>query len=268
MNILCLSAACTLEDPRENSLSASLANSSLLTRSSAPINIPNTTLSNSINGESESQNLYFHLLICTINCFVTDFNSSGFAVNIPSSSLTYSPTNHANLFNNIYGGSNKLSNSLSAATQNDSNNIFYQSRIISPGFGDGLSISPSVRISELNTIRDDINSSSVGNSLFENTLNTAKNAFSLQSLQSQNNSDLGRMTNELLTKNAQIQKLSGRLEELICKLKIAELHRDNAKQEALEWKDRHDLMQIQLNLPGELRDLSIQKLKQLQVRFP
>ncbi|XP_062122588.1 RING finger protein unkempt isoform X2 [Drosophila sulfurigaster albostrigata] len=235
---------CTLDDPRENSLSASLVNNSLLTRSSAPINIPNTTLSNSIN----------------------DFNSGGFAVNIPSSSLTYSPTNHANLFS-VYGGSNKLSNSLSAATQNDSNNIFFSSRMISPVFGDGLSISPSVRISELNTIRDDINSSSVGNSLFENTLNTAKNAFSLQSLQSQNNSDLGRMNNDLLTKTAQVQKLSARLEELMCKLKIAELHRDKAKQEAVEWKERHDLVQIQLNLPGELRDLSIQKLKQLQSKL-
>ncbi|EDW14994.1 RING finger protein unkempt isoform X2 [Drosophila mojavensis] len=235
---------CTLDDPRENSLSASVVNNSLLTRSSAPINIPNTTLSNSIN----------------------DFNSGGFAVNIPSSSLTYSPTNHANLFN-VYGAPNKLSNSLSAATQNDSNSLFFPSRIISPGFGDGLSISPSVRISELNTIRDDINSSSVGNNLFENTLNTAKNAFSLQSLQSQNNTDLGRMTNELLTKNAQIQKLSGRLEELMCKLQIAEMHRDKAKQDALEWKDRHDLVQRQLNLPGELRDLSIQKLKQLQSKL-
>ncbi|XP_026832878.1 RING finger protein unkempt isoform X3 [Drosophila erecta] len=238
--------ACSLDDPRENSLSASLANTSLLTRSSAPINIPNTTLSNSIN----------------------DFNSGGFAVNIPSSSLPYSPTNHANLFNVDafnYGGSNKLSNSLSA-TQNDSS-LFFPSRIISPGFGDGLSISPSVRISELNTIRDDINSSSVGNSLFENTLNTAKNAFSLQSLQSQNNSDLGRITNELLTKNAQIHKLNGRYEDMACKLKIAELHRDKAKQEAQEWKERYDLAQIQLNLPAELRDLSIQKLKQLQSKL-
>nr|NP_001262860.1 unkempt, isoform F [Drosophila melanogaster]AGB96240.1 unkempt, isoform F [Drosophila melanogaster] len=238
--------ACSMDDPRENSLSASLANTSLLTRSSAPINIPNTTLSNSIN----------------------DFNSGSFAVNIPSSSLTYSPTNHANLFNVDafnYGGSNKLSNSLSA-TQNDSS-LFFPSRIISPGFGDGLSISPSVRISELNTIRDDINSSSVGNSLFENTLNTAKNAFSLQSLQSQNNSDLGRITNELLTKNAQIHKLNGRFEDMACKLKIAELHRDKAKQEAQEWKERYDLAQIQLNLPAELRDLSIQKLKQLQSKL-
>ncbi|XP_017017537.2 RING finger protein unkempt isoform X2 [Drosophila kikkawai] len=234
---------CSLDDPRENSLSASLANTSLLTRSSAPINIPNTTLSNSIN----------------------DFNSGGFAVNIPSSSLTYSPTNLFNVDAFNYGGSNKLSNSLSA-TQNDSS-LFFPSRIISPGFGDGLSISPSVRISELNTIRDDINSSSVGNSLFENTLNTAKNAFSLQSLQSQNNSDLGRITNELLTKNAQIHKLNGRYEDMACKLKIAELHRDKAKQEALEWKERYDLAQIQLNLPAELRDLSIQKLKQLQSKL-
>ncbi|KAH8351029.1 hypothetical protein KR084_007564 [Drosophila pseudotakahashii] len=183
--------------------------------------------------------------------------TSGFAVTIPSSSLTYSPN---------YGGSNKLSNSLSA-TQNESS-LFFPSRIISPGFGDGLSISPSVRISELNTIRDDINSSSVGNSLFENTLNTAKNAFSLQSLQSQNNSDLGRITNELLTKNAQIHKLNGRYEDMACKLKIAELHRDKAKQEAQEWKERYDLAQIQLNLPAELRDLSIQKLKQLQSKLP
>ncbi|XP_020817342.1 RING finger protein unkempt isoform X2 [Drosophila serrata] len=234
---------CSLDDPRENSLSASLANTSLLTRSSAPINIPNTTLSNSIN----------------------DFNSGGFAVNIPSSSLTYSPTNLFNVDAFNYGGSNKLSNSLSA-TQNDSS-LFFPSRIISPGFGDGLSISPSVRISELNTIRDDINSSSVGNSLFENTLNTAKNAFSLQSLQSQNNSDIGRITNELLTKNAQIHKLNGRYEDMACKLKIAELHRDKAKQEALEWKERYDLAQIQLNLPAELRDLSIQKLKQLQSKL-
>ncbi|XP_041447501.1 RING finger protein unkempt isoform X5 [Drosophila obscura] len=197
---------------------------------------------------------------------VEHFNSGGFAVNIPSSSLTYSPTNHANLFAMDafnYGGSNKLSNSLSAATQND-NSLFFPSRIMSPGFGDGLSISPSVRISELNTIRDDINSSSVGNSLFENTLNTAKNAFSLQSLQSQNNSGF---TNDLLTKTAQIHKLSNRYDDVVCKLKIAELHRDKAKQEALEWKERYDLAQIQLNLPAELRDLSIQKLKQLQSKL-
>lgn len=39
------------------------------------------------------------------------------------------------------------------------------------------------------------------------------------------------------------------------------------KQEALEWKDRYDSAQIQMNLSTELRNLSIQKLKQLQVSF-
>lgn len=43
--------ACPMDELRENALSASLANSSLLSRSSAPINIPNSTLNNSMNGE-------------------------------------------------------------------------------------------------------------------------------------------------------------------------------------------------------------------------
>lgn len=71
----------------------------------------------------------------------------------------------------------------------------------------------SFRISELNSIRDDINSSSFGNSLFDNTLQSNKNAFSLQSLQNQTNSDVGRLTTELMTKNAQMVKLSSRIDE-------------------------------------------------------
>lgn len=43
------------------------------------------------------------------------------------------------------------------------------------------------------------------------------------------------------------------------------MQRDKAKQDAIEWKDRYDLAQTQLNLSVELRNLSIQKLKQLQV---
>lgn len=39
------------------------------------------------------------------------------------------------------------------------------------------------------------------------------------------------------------------------------------KQETLEWKDRYESAQIQMNLSTELRNLSIQKLKQLQVSF-
>uniref|UniRef100_A0A1I8MFX9 RING finger protein unkempt n=1 Tax=Musca domestica TaxID=7370 RepID=A0A1I8MFX9_MUSDO len=228
--------ACSIDEQRDNSLSASLANSSLITRSSAPINIPNSALSNSIN----------------------DFNSSGFAVNIP-----YSPTTHTanNLFNvqdafNYGGGSstNKLSNSLSAANQNDcSNNIFFSSHLISPGFNDGLSISPSLRLSELNTMPDDLNSSSLGNSLTTN-----KNAFSLQSLH--NNGEVGRVTFELMAIKSQALKLSSRVEDLQHKLAVTQ-------KEALDWKERYDTAQIQLNLSSELRNLSIQKLKQLQSKL-
>uniref|UniRef100_A0A1I8MFY0 RING finger protein unkempt n=1 Tax=Musca domestica TaxID=7370 RepID=A0A1I8MFY0_MUSDO len=227
---------CSIDEQRDNSLSASLANSSLITRSSAPINIPNSALSNSIN----------------------DFNSSGFAVNIP-----YSPTTHTanNLFNvqdafNYGGGSstNKLSNSLSAANQNDcSNNIFFSSHLISPGFNDGLSISPSLRLSELNTMPDDLNSSSLGNSLTTN-----KNAFSLQSLH--NNGEVGRVTFELMAIKSQALKLSSRVEDLQHKLAVTQ-------KEALDWKERYDTAQIQLNLSSELRNLSIQKLKQLQSKL-
>ncbi|KAI8130100.1 RING finger protein unkempt [Lucilia cuprina] len=225
---------CSIDDQRDNALSASLANSSLITRSSAPINIPNSALNNSIG----------------------DFNSGGFAVNIP-----YSPTNHSNLFNVDafnYGGSNsnKLSNSLTAATQNDcSNNFFFPSHIISPGFNDGLSISPSVRLSELNNLTDDLNSGSVGNSLTTN-----KNAFSLQSLHTQNNGDVSRMTMEMMTIKAQLLKLTRSMEDITRKF-------NSAKQEALEWKDRYEAAQIQMNLSSELRNLSIQKLKQLQSKL-
>ncbi|KNC31529.1 RING finger protein unkempt [Lucilia cuprina] len=226
--------SCSIDDQRDNALSASLANSSLITRSSAPINIPNSALNNSIG----------------------DFNSGGFAVNIP-----YSPTNHSNLFNVDafnYGGSNsnKLSNSLTAATQNDcSNNFFFPSHIISPGFNDGLSISPSVRLSELNNLTDDLNSGSVGNSLTTN-----KNAFSLQSLHTQNNGDVSRMTMEMMTIKAQLLKLTRSMEDITRKF-------NSAKQEALEWKDRYEAAQIQMNLSSELRNLSIQKLKQLQSKL-
>ncbi|XP_075167267.1 RING finger protein unk isoform X4 [Haematobia irritans] len=226
---------CSIDEQRDNALSASLANSSLITRSSAPINIPNSALSNSIN----------------------DFNSSGFAVNIP-----YSPTNHTGggLFNVQdafnYGGSSKLSNSLSAANQNDcSNNFFFPSHIISPGFNDGLSISPSLRLSELNAMPDDLNSGSLGNSLTTN-----KNAFSLQSLHTQNNGDVNRMTLELMTTKSQLIKLSSRMEDISRKLTVA-------KQEAMEWKDRYETAQIQMNLSSELRNLSIQKLKHLQTKL-
>ncbi|XP_055848881.1 RING finger protein unkempt isoform X6 [Episyrphus balteatus] len=237
---------------RENPISAGLAQSGLLQRSSAPINIPNSQLTNSI----------------------SDFNSGGFSVNIPGSSLNYSPTNHSNLFNvadvfNYSGSGSKLSNSLTA-NQNDSS-LFFQSRIISPGFGDSLSISPSVRITELNSIRDDLTSSSVGNSLFDNNLqNNKPAAYSLQSIQT-SNSDVVRLNNDLTNKTAQIIKLQTTLklemDECNRKLSLIELQRDKAKQDAQDWKERFDLAQTQINLTADLRSLSISKLKQLQSKL-
>lgn len=49
--------------------------------------------------------------------------------------------------------------------------------------------------------------------LFDNTMPTTKNAFSLQSLQNQNNSDVNRLSTELMTKNSQIVKLTNRIDE-------------------------------------------------------
>lgn len=56
--------------------------------------------------------------------------------------------------------------------------------------------------------------------LFDNTLPTTKNAFSLQSLQNQNNSDVNRLSTELMTKNSQILKLTNRIDETARKVKF------------------------------------------------
>lgn len=47
----CCCLACSIDEQRDNALSASLANSSLINRSSAPINIPNSALNNSLGGK-------------------------------------------------------------------------------------------------------------------------------------------------------------------------------------------------------------------------
>lgn len=170
-----------------------------------------------------------------------DYNSSNFAaaVNLPP----YSSSNHSNLFSvqdafNYAAGNttNKLSNSYNSATnQNDcgSNNSYYfPSHIMSsPGYdggigvgsggGGGLSISPSIhRLNDFNPLADELNVNSVGgggslavgNSLMANN----KNAFSLQSLHTpqNNNNDLNRLTIELMNRNAQILKLSARIDDL------------------------------------------------------
>lgn len=54
-----------------------------------------------------------------------------------------------------------------------------------------------------------MNSGSVGNSL-----STNKNAFSLQSLHTQNNGDVNRMTLELMTTKAQLVKMTRSVEDI------------------------------------------------------
>ncbi|CAD7091414.1 unnamed protein product [Hermetia illucens] len=235
---------CPIDDmnQRDNSISAGLAQSGLLQRSSAPINIPNSPLNNTI------------------------------SVNIPGSSLgNYSPTSHQNLFSvrevfNISGSANKLSNSLS----NQADNLFCQSRYISPAFGDSLSISPSLRMPELNSMRDDLANNSVGSSLFENSLQSNKQAFSIP-LANSNHNEVTRLREELASKNNLIVQATKawkiELDECNRKLAISELQRDKAKEEILEWKSRLEAAQQQQNMSRDLRGLSIQNLKLLQTKL-
>ena len=53
-----------------------------------------------------------------------------------------------------------------------------------------------------------------------NSLTTNKNAFSLQSLHTQNNGDVNRMTLELMATKNQLVKLTGRLEEITRKVNV------------------------------------------------
>lgn len=100
----------------------------------------------------------------------------------------------------------------------------------SPGYdggvlgGGGLSISPSIhRLNDFNPLPDELNVNSVGGggplAVGNNLMANNKNAFSLQSLHTpQNNNDLNRLTIELMNRNAQILKLSARVDDLTRKV--------------------------------------------------
>uniref|UniRef100_A0A182LY08 C3H1-type domain-containing protein n=1 Tax=Anopheles culicifacies TaxID=139723 RepID=A0A182LY08_9DIPT len=117
----------------ENSMSG-LMSSGLLPSSSAPVNIPGSSMGNSISGILQGTSA---------------------PVNIPGSSLghNFSPSSHSNLFglhdpfgtHHIGSGSApKLSNN--SYGQNHTDNYFFHSNnIISPVLGDGLSASPEIR---------------------------------------------------------------------------------------------------------------------------
>ncbi|XP_053678311.1 RING finger protein unkempt homolog [Anopheles nili] len=117
----------------ENSISG-LMPSGLLASSSAPVNIPGSSVGNSITGILQGTSA---------------------PVNIPGSSLghNFSPSSHSNLFglhdpfgaHHIGSGSApKLSNNSYGHNHND-NFFFHSNNIISPVLGDGLSASPEIR---------------------------------------------------------------------------------------------------------------------------
>lgn len=87
-------------------------------------------------------------------------------------------------FSHLSDPAPKISNSFG---HND-NSLFFQSHLISPSLGDTLSMSPDLRLSEINTIRDDLNTGSIGNSLFENSLHNKQ--YSMSPSLNLNNSSL------------------------------------------------------------------------------
>uniref|UniRef100_A0A2C9H883 RING finger protein unkempt n=1 Tax=Anopheles quadriannulatus TaxID=34691 RepID=A0A2C9H883_ANOQN len=138
----------------ENSMSG-LMSSGLLPSSSAPVNIPGSSMGNSISGILQGTSA---------------------PVNIPGSSLghNFSPSSHSNLFglhdpfgtHHIGSGSApKLSNNSYGHNHTD-NFFFHSNNIISPVLGDGLSASPEIRrMSDLNPLSSEI-SSNTTNLLF------------------------------------------------------------------------------------------------------
>uniref|UniRef100_A0A182PU13 RING finger protein unkempt n=1 Tax=Anopheles epiroticus TaxID=199890 RepID=A0A182PU13_9DIPT len=138
----------------ENSMSG-LISTGLLPSSSAPVNIPGSSMGNSISGMLQGTSA---------------------PVNIPGSSLghNFSPSSHSNLFglhdpfgtHHIGSGSApKLSNNSYGHNHTD-NFFFHSNNIISPVLGDGLSASPEIRrMSDLNPLTSEI-SSNTTNLLF------------------------------------------------------------------------------------------------------
>jgi hypothetical protein len=154
-------------------------------------------------------------------------------VNIPGSSLgNFSPTSHhqhSNLFSvadpfGAHTSGGHTNSGTSAPKMNNSfshtDSLFFQSHLISPGMGGnngvgggdgGLSLSPDIRISELNSLNSDLTNSTTNN-LFDNHLQqqTKHHPFSISPLVNHTNhhhtisSEIGRLRDELANKNAQM----------------------------------------------------------------
>uniref|UniRef100_A0A336MNH7 CSON003362 protein n=1 Tax=Culicoides sonorensis TaxID=179676 RepID=A0A336MNH7_CULSO len=219
-------------------------------------------------------------------------------VNIPGSQLnSFSPSN--NLFGiqdpfanagSLGGGSApKISNSYGA-----SDNLLFQSHLISPHQFDGLSMSPDLnRISELNAINSELSGSNPlgqNNSLFDNHLQSSAPgtgkphaSYSMSPLVTGGLSEISRLREELQAKNSQLNKFEEQVlqatktlevwqkeaEESNRKTQLAEQQRDEALSQVKQLKEKVE----QLSITGtnfrtnELRGMPLHKLKSLQAKL-
>ncbi|XP_055618205.1 RING finger protein unkempt isoform X4 [Toxorhynchites rutilus septentrionalis] len=290
----------------DNSISAGIASSGLLTSSSAPVNIPGSPMANSISGLLQGTSA---------------------PVNIPGSSLSnnFSPSSHSNLFgmnDAMFGGSTahhmasssapKLANSF-GHSGNDS--LFFQPHIISPaltGNDGGLSASPELsRISELNSLNNELSNNNTS-LLFDNHMQQAAAAVQHQHQQQQQQaaaaaivaaakgtnsnhpysmsplvaSDMGRLRDELANKNAQMinweeqvmqatnacEAWKAQMEESNRKTVIAEQQRDEALSHVKALKEKLEQLSISGNSTtnyraSDLRGMSLPKLKNIQAKL-
>uniref|UniRef100_U5ER14 Putative ring finger protein unkempt log isoform 1 n=1 Tax=Corethrella appendiculata TaxID=1370023 RepID=U5ER14_9DIPT len=249
----------------DNSISAGIGSSSLLQNSTQPVNISGSPITNSISGLLQGTSA---------------------PVNIPGSSLgNFSPTNHSNLFSGPDPFSHHIGSNSAPKINNSfghTDSLLFQTHLISPGLGDGLSLSPDLRISELNSINNEMPNNNT-NSLFDNHLQQNKHPFSMSPLVNSSLSEIGRLRDELANKNAQMinweeQVLQAtkaceawklEMEESNRKTIIAEQQRDDALTHVKALKDKLEQLSISgTNIrTNELRGMSLHKLKSLQVKL-
>ncbi|XP_063703303.1 RING finger protein unkempt isoform X2 [Culicoides brevitarsis] len=245
----------------DNSMSAGI-----LQNSSAPINVPGSPM-----GLLQGQTA---------------------PVNIPGSQLnSFSPSKHANLFGvtdpfgnpGSFGGGSapKISNSYGQT----SDNLLFQSHLISPHGFDGLSMSPDLgRISELNAINSELSNAAPGqNSLFDNHLQSSApgskphhGSYSMSPLVTGGLSEITRLREELQTKNVQLSKMEEQtavwqkeVEDRNHKIQLAEQQRDEALSQIKQLKEKVEQLNISAAnfRTNELRGMPLHKLKTLQAKL-
>ncbi|KAG5674006.1 hypothetical protein PVAND_003999 [Polypedilum vanderplanki] len=243
---LCLFGQLSAQFDLENSISAGIS-SSILHPQSAPVNIPNSPMTNNSLG----------LLHGT--------NSK--PVNIPGN---YSPSSHPN---NIFMGNDSFMHlSGSAGSKMNSNsyghsdNMIFQhsSHLLNDGLG---SISPDLRInfesriSELNQLNSDQqqllnNSTTPSSSLFD------MQKYPLSPMINSGFGSAGTSRDDTMRKNFELWKLE--LEENNRKVAMAEKQRDEALGTVKALTEKVEQLKFNAN---SLREMPIQKLKSLQLRL-